>query len=160
MITNTKNIANCSVIFTLFRANQNAKPKVTVTTESFGTPMTAALLQARHPLFRVFVRSKQALVFQPSEHAGDDTDDELNIDGEFIELILLWQKPIAKSQKVAKAQEQAPETQNGKGWMNRCFQAGEKASVMSGHEQRFQTNLRRKNVEYMSIDAPKTHRSW
>lgn len=35
------------------------------------------------------------------------------------------------------------------------FSAGEKASLMSGREQRYQANLRRKNVEYMSIDAPK-----
>ena len=56
--------------------------------------MTAALLQAHHPLFRVFARSKQAFVFQPSEHARDDTDDELNIDREFFKWIWLWHKRL------------------------------------------------------------------
>ena len=42
-------------------------------------------------------------------------------------------------------------------WRSRIgiFSTSEKASLMSGHEQRFQANLRRKNVEYMSNDALK-----
>ena len=42
-------------------------------------------------------------------------------------------------------------------WRSRIgiFSTSENASLMSGHEQRFQANLRRKNVEYMSNDALK-----